>query len=127
MDSEKSNRPLGLLAELTYRCPLHCPYCSNPLNLSSYSDELTLDEWVRVFSEARTLGVLQLHLSGGGAEGAGRDPASVSAPGVLPHPARPGVSDARPSLLPQGLARVGEQRGAVRGPLALPRGSAAGR
>ncbi|MBV8821914.1 MAG: pyrroloquinoline quinone biosynthesis protein PqqE, partial [Ktedonobacteraceae bacterium] len=63
--NKASNRPLGLLAELTYRCPLHCPYCSNPLNLSSYSDELTLDEWVRVFAEARTLGVLQLHLSGG--------------------------------------------------------------
>ncbi|MBV9689547.1 MAG: pyrroloquinoline quinone biosynthesis protein PqqE [Ktedonobacteraceae bacterium] len=63
--NKASNRPLGLLAELTYRCPLHCPYCSNPLNLSSYSDELTLDEWVRVFTEARTLGVLQLHLSGG--------------------------------------------------------------
>jgi pyrroloquinoline quinone biosynthesis protein E len=60
-----NTKPLGLLAELTYRCPLHCPYCSNPLNLSSYSDELTLDEWVRVFTEARTLGVLQLHLSGG--------------------------------------------------------------
>jgi pyrroloquinoline quinone biosynthesis protein E len=63
--NKASNRPLGLLAELTYRCPLHCPYCSNPLNLSSYSDELTLDEWVRVLTEARTLGVLQLHLSGG--------------------------------------------------------------
>jgi PqqA peptide cyclase len=63
--NKASNRPLGLLAELTYRCPLHCPYCSNPLNLSSYSDELTLDEWVRVFTEAHTLGVLQLHLSGG--------------------------------------------------------------
>ncbi len=63
--SKVSNRPLGLLAELTYRCPLHCPYCSNPLNLSSYGDELTLDEWVRVFTEAHALGVLQLHLSGG--------------------------------------------------------------
>ena len=60
-----SNRPFGLLAELTYRCPLHCPYCSNPLNLASYGDELTLDEWTRVLTEARDLGVLQLHLSGG--------------------------------------------------------------
>jgi pyrroloquinoline quinone biosynthesis protein E len=34
------DRPLGLLAELTYACPLHCPYCSNPLNLGDYSDEL---------------------------------------------------------------------------------------
>jgi pyrroloquinoline quinone biosynthesis protein E len=59
------NRPFGLLAELTYRCPLHCPYCSNPLNLAAYQDELTLEEWMRVFTEARDLGVLQLHLSGG--------------------------------------------------------------
>ncbi len=58
-------KPVGLLAELTYRCPLHCPYCSNPLNLSGYGDELSLDEWVRVLNEARALGVLQLHLSGG--------------------------------------------------------------
>ncbi|TMB86767.1 MAG: pyrroloquinoline quinone biosynthesis protein PqqE [Chloroflexi bacterium] len=65
MDSEKSNRPLGLLAELTYRCPLHCPYCSNPLGLAAYRDELTLDECRRVLVEAHELGVLQLHLSGG--------------------------------------------------------------
>jgi len=65
MDSEKSNRPFGLLAELTYRCPLHCPYCSNPLGLAAYQDELTLDEWRRVLVEAHELGVLQLHLSGG--------------------------------------------------------------
>jgi pyrroloquinoline quinone biosynthesis protein E len=58
-------RPLGLLAELTYRCPLHCPYCSNPLNLATYRDELTLEEWTRILAEARDLGVLQLHLSGG--------------------------------------------------------------
>ncbi len=60
-----TTRPLGLLAELTYRCPLHCPYCSNPLNLAAYRDELTLGEWKRVLGEARELGVLQLHLSGG--------------------------------------------------------------
>lgn len=60
-----NNRPLGLLAELTYRCPLHCPYCSNPLNLAAYNDELRLEEWQRVLREARELGVLQLHLSGG--------------------------------------------------------------
>jgi len=54
-----------MLAELTYACPLHCPYCSNPLNLADYSDELTTAEWQRVFAEARDLGVLQLHLSGG--------------------------------------------------------------
>jgi PqqA peptide cyclase len=60
-----SNKPFGLLAELTYLCPLHCPYCSNPLNLGDYRDELTLAEWSRVLAEAHDLGVLQLHLSGG--------------------------------------------------------------
>lgn len=57
--------PFGLLAELTYRCPLACAYCSNPLNMADYSDELTTDEWLRVLSQARDLGVLQAHLSGG--------------------------------------------------------------
>jgi pyrroloquinoline quinone biosynthesis protein E len=59
------NRPTTLLAELTHRCPLHCPYCSNPLALVGAEGELTTDEWTRVFSEARDLGVLQLGLSGG--------------------------------------------------------------
>jgi pyrroloquinoline quinone biosynthesis protein E len=59
------DRPLGLLAELTYGCPLSCPYCSNPLNLGDYRDELTTAEWHRVLGEAQELGVLQLHLSGG--------------------------------------------------------------
>src|SRR3954451_6132514 len=54
-----------MLAELTYGCPLHCPYCSNPLDLAAYADELTTAEWLRVLGEARELGVLQLHLSGG--------------------------------------------------------------
>src|SRR4051794_32988467 len=54
-----------MLAELTYGCPLHCPYCSNPLDLAAYRDELTTQEWRRVLAEARELGVLQLHLSGG--------------------------------------------------------------
>ncbi len=58
-------RPFGLLAELTYDCPLHCAYCSNPLNLAEYRDELTTQQWQRVLVEARELGVLQLHLSGG--------------------------------------------------------------
>jgi PqqA peptide cyclase len=59
------DRPFGLLAELTYGCPLHCPYCSNPLELGAYADELTTAEWLRVLAEARELGVLHLHLSGG--------------------------------------------------------------
>ena len=57
--------PFGLLAELTYRCPLACAYCSNPLNMAEYTDELTTDEWRRVLVEAADLGVLQCHLSGG--------------------------------------------------------------
>ncbi|WP_117212201.1 pyrroloquinoline quinone biosynthesis protein PqqE [Allorhizocola rhizosphaerae] len=55
--------PFGLLAELTYRCPLHCPYCSNPVDLKGV--ELDTGSWLRVLDEARELGVLQLHLSGG--------------------------------------------------------------
>ena len=42
------DRPFGLLAELTYACPLHCPYCSNPLDLGGYREELTTAEWQRV-------------------------------------------------------------------------------
>ncbi len=57
--------PLGLLAELTHRCPLACPYCSNPIALDRRSDELDTATWLRVFEEAADLGVLQLHLSGG--------------------------------------------------------------
>jgi pyrroloquinoline quinone biosynthesis protein E len=59
------DRPFGLLAELTYGCPLHCPYCSNPLDLAAYAEELTTAEWQRVLAEGSDLGVLQLHLSGG--------------------------------------------------------------
>ncbi|MCZ7660274.1 MAG: pyrroloquinoline quinone biosynthesis protein PqqE [Xanthobacteraceae bacterium] len=58
-------RPLGLLAELTHRCPLACPYCSNPLRLDAREDELDTETWARVFREAAALGVLQVHLSGG--------------------------------------------------------------
>jgi pyrroloquinoline quinone biosynthesis protein E len=57
--------PLGLLAEVTHRCPLGCPYCSNPLALENRADELNTATWARVFREAAALGVLQVHLSGG--------------------------------------------------------------
>ena len=57
--------PLGLLAELTHRCPLGCPYCSNPVALDKRSDELDTATWRRVLREAAALGVLQVHLSGG--------------------------------------------------------------
>jgi pyrroloquinoline quinone biosynthesis protein E len=57
--------PYGMLAELTHRCPLQCPYCSNPVDLDRRNAELDLETWLRVFSEAAKLGVLQVHLSGG--------------------------------------------------------------
>ncbi len=57
--------PLALLAELTHRCPLRCPYCSNPLRLERAGGELDTAAWRRVFSEAAALGVLQVHYSGG--------------------------------------------------------------
>lgn len=60
-----ANRPTTLLAELTHRCPLHCPYCSNPLEMIRGEGELATDDWKRVFTQARGLGVLQLGLSGG--------------------------------------------------------------
>jgi len=59
------DHPTTLLAELTHRCPLHCPYCSNPLDLIRAEGELRTEDWKRVFTEARQLGVLQLGLSGG--------------------------------------------------------------
>lgn len=57
--------PVGLLAELTHRCPLQCPYCSNPLSLERVSNELSTAQWQNVLRQAGELGVLQLHLSGG--------------------------------------------------------------
>lgn len=57
--------PVGLLAELTHRCPLQCLYCSNPLELDRASAELPTDIWLDVFRQASDLGILQLHLSGG--------------------------------------------------------------
>jgi len=57
--------PMALLAELTHRCPLACPYCSNPLTLERAGNELDTDDWRRVLTEAANLGVLQAHFSGG--------------------------------------------------------------
>ena len=59
--------PFTLIAELSYQCPLHCPYCSNPVEIGGerYRDELQTEEWVRTFQQARGLGVLQLALTGG--------------------------------------------------------------
>jgi PqqA peptide cyclase len=60
-------RPSTLIAELTYQCPLHCPYCSNPLHIGAetYREELATEDWARTFQQARGLGVLQLALTGG--------------------------------------------------------------
>jgi PqqA peptide cyclase len=57
--------PIAMLAELTHRCPLSCPYCSNPVELARKESELSTEEWRSVFAQAADLGVLQLHLSGG--------------------------------------------------------------
>lgn len=57
--------PLALLAEVTHRCPLRCPYCSNPLELDRASRELPTAAWTRILGEAAALGVLQVHFSGG--------------------------------------------------------------
>ena len=57
--------PRWLLAELTYKCPLQCPYCSNPLDYTSHSQELATDDWKRVLTQARKMGAVQLGLSGG--------------------------------------------------------------
>lgn len=57
--------PLWLLAELTYRCPLQCPYCSNPLDFARHQEELTTAQWIEVFRQARELGAAQLGFSGG--------------------------------------------------------------
>lgn len=57
--------PLWLLAELTYRCPLQCPYCSNPLDFAQHKQELSTAEWIDTFTQARALGAAQLGFSGG--------------------------------------------------------------
>ena len=59
------NPPLWLLAELTYRCPLHCVYCSNPVDYAKYGAELATEDWLRVLREGRSLGATQLGFSGG--------------------------------------------------------------
>ncbi len=64
--SKKLNgKPLWLLAELTYRCPLQCPYCSNPIEYARYKDELDTEQWISVLRQARKLGAAQLGFSGG--------------------------------------------------------------
>jgi len=57
--------PLALIAEITHRCPLHCVYCSNPLELAAVSSELSTQEWIDVFQQAGKLGMLHAHFTGG--------------------------------------------------------------
>jgi len=55
----------ALIAEITHRCPLHCVYCSNPLEMQRRSDELSTADWLSIFQQGSEMGVLQLHLTGG--------------------------------------------------------------
>src|SRR5689334_9138822 len=100
--------PLAILAELTHRCPLACPYCSNPLELDQRSDELDTATWIRVFHEAATLGVLHLHLSGG-EPGTRRDltelVAGAAQAGLYINLITSGIGIDRPRL--EGLAAAG--------------------
>lgn len=57
--------PRWLLAELTYSCPLQCPYCSNPIDYAKHSSEISTDDWKRVLTQARKMGAVQLGFSGG--------------------------------------------------------------
>jgi pyrroloquinoline quinone biosynthesis protein E len=59
------HRPYTLVAELTYRCPLRCAYCSNPVRLEGLGPELDTPTWARTFAEAEALGVMQVNLTGG--------------------------------------------------------------
>ena len=57
--------PLALIAEITHRCPLHCVYCSNPLEMAAVTSELSTSQWIDVFQQAGRLGVLHAHFTGG--------------------------------------------------------------
>ena len=63
--SDTITSPRWLLAELTYSCPLQCPYCANPIDFARIKNELNTEEWMRVLSEARAMGAVQLGFSGG--------------------------------------------------------------
>lgn len=65
MSPNKVGPPLWLLAELTYRCPLHCVFCYNPVDFAARSDELSTEDWLRVLRQGRELGAVQCGFSGG--------------------------------------------------------------
>ncbi|QTP60190.1 pyrroloquinoline quinone biosynthesis protein PqqE [Billgrantia antri] len=64
-EASGSGQPLWLLAELTYRCPLQCAYCSNPLDFAAVKEELSTEEWIDVLTQARAMGAVQMGFSGG--------------------------------------------------------------
>ncbi len=64
-DEACARAPIGMLCELTHRCPLQCPYCSNPVDLERANTEMTTEQWQDLMRQAADLGVLQIHLSGG--------------------------------------------------------------
>lgn len=100
--------PLNLIAELTYRCPLQCPYCSNPLELHQHRDSLLASDWGRVFDQAAALGVVHVGLTGG-EPSARRDLEEILARAVAadlyPHLVTAGLP-LDPKRL-EGLARLG--------------------
>ena len=57
--------PLALIAEVTHRCPLHCVYCSNPMQLAGTAEELSTGEWTGIFQQCGRLGMLHAHFTGG--------------------------------------------------------------
>src|SRR5436190_16575223 len=59
------SNPLALIAEITHRCPLHCVYCSNPMQLAGTQNELSTKEWTSVFQQSGKLGMLHAHFTGG--------------------------------------------------------------
>ena len=62
----KPKGPLWVNAEITYKCPLHCVFCYNPLDYAStFKSELSTDDWLKVFRQSRDLGAVQLGISGG--------------------------------------------------------------
>lgn len=96
--------PLALLAELTHRCPLKCPYCSNPLALERASAELSTEDWKRVLGEAADLGVLQVHFSGG------EPMARRDLPELVRHAAQAGLYS---NLITSGVLITGESLDAL--------------
>jgi PqqA peptide cyclase len=59
------SNPLALIAEITHRCPLHCVYCSNPLEMAAVNSELSTEEWIDIFRQSGKLGILHAHFTGG--------------------------------------------------------------